>query len=153
MHLLGTSVLVFLLLPLVFSCKSTKTEEEISQDYTNIIQKQLNHINLSIQQYVESCREKKLVLPNLSLIERISTVSCNRLPKHINGTLQNDLSILTKVIHASLGCPCSPNEAEQALRWRDSLSVQKKFCKLHRLLMAIERAYEQHNSQAARRTK
>ncbi|GAA6092688.1 uncharacterized protein LOC121570485 isoform X1 [Tachysurus ichikawai] len=143
-HLLGTSVLVFLLLPLVFSCKSTKSKEEIYRDYTNIIQKQLNHINRSIQRQMESCREKRL--PTLSSFERISSLSCNRFPKHINGQLQSELSNLTRNIHASLGCPCSTNQTEQALRWPDSQSVQKKFCRLKRLLMAIERAYERHNS-------
>ncbi|KAK2814809.1 hypothetical protein Q7C36_023075 [Tachysurus vachellii] len=128
MHLLGTSVLVFLLLPLVFSCKSTKSKDEIYRDYTNIIQKQLNHINLSIQRQMESCPEKRL--PNLSSIERISSLSCKRFPKHINGTLQSELLNLTRNIHASLGCPCSTNQTEQALRWPDSQSVQKKFCRL-----------------------
>lgn len=147
MHLLGTSALVFLLLPLVFSCKTTKTKEEISQDYQYIIQKQLEHINLSIQRQVESCGERRLVLPNLPPIERISAVSCTRLPKNISHHLHTELPNLMRDINASLGCPCASNqEAEQAARWPDTQSLQKKFCRLKRLLMTIQNAYEQHNS-------
>lgn len=146
MHLLGTSVLVFLLLPLVFSCKSTKSKEEISQDYEYIIQKQLEHINLSIQRQVESCGERKLVLQNLFPIERISTVSCTRLPRNISGQLHTELRNLVRDITVSLGCPCSANQTEQAERWPDSQPLQKKFCRLKRLLMTIQKAYEQYNS-------
>ncbi|KAF4075650.1 hypothetical protein AMELA_G00221230 [Ameiurus melas] len=146
MHLLGTSVLVFLLLPLVFSCKSTKSKEEISRVYENIIQKQLEHINLSIQRQVEFCRERKLVLQNLSPIDRISTVSCTRLPSNASGQLQNKLQNLMRDISESLGCPCSAKQAEQAERWPDSQTTQKKFCRLKRLLMTMQKAYEQYNS-------
>ncbi|MCJ8745869.1 hypothetical protein PDJAM_G00135360 [Pangasius djambal] len=110
MHLLGTSVLVFLLLPLVFSCKSTKTKEEISQYYEYIIQKQLEHINLSIQRQVESCGERKLVSQNLKPIDRISAVSCARLPGDINGQLQTELPNLMRDINLSLGCPCPAHQ-------------------------------------------
>ncbi|MCI4391620.1 hypothetical protein PGIGA_G00136610 [Pangasianodon gigas] len=145
MHLLGTSVLVFLLLPLVFSCKSTKTKEEISRDYEYIIQKQLEHINLSIQRQVESCGERKLVLQNLSPIDRICTVSCERLPRNINGQLQTELPNLMRDINLSLGCLCRC-PAHQPVRWSESQSLQKKFCRLKRLLMTIQKAYEQYNS-------
>ncbi|TSK98496.1 hypothetical protein Baya_5410 [Bagarius yarrelli] len=126
-HLLGTSALVFLLLPLVFSCKTTKTKDEISQDYKYIIHKQLEHI--------------------LPPIERISVVTCTRLPKNISDHLHTKLPKLMKDINASLGCPCASNqEAEQTARWPDTQSLQKKFCRLKRLLMTIQNAYEQHNS-------
>ncbi|KAI5092024.1 hypothetical protein C0J45_17655 [Silurus meridionalis] len=122
-HLLGTPVLVFLLLPLVLSCKSTKTKEEIIQNYQHIIQLQLENI--------------------LQPIECISTVSCTRLPKDIHGHLQNELQKLVKVIGESLGCPCSRH---QEVKWPDSQSLHKKYCKLKRLLTTIQNAYEQHNS-------
>ncbi|KAI5620036.1 hypothetical protein C0J50_20341 [Silurus asotus] len=123
-HLLGTPVLVFLLLPLVLSCKSTKTKEEIIQNYQHIIQLQLENI--------------------LQPIECISTVSCTRLPKDIHGHLQNELQKLVKVIGESLGCPCARHQQE--VKWPDSQSLHKKYCKLKRLLTTIQNAYEQHNS-------
>ncbi|KAF7691617.1 hypothetical protein HF521_010584 [Silurus meridionalis] len=149
MHLLGTPVLVFLLLPLVLSCKSTKTKEEIIQNYQHIIQLQLENINLSIQKQVKEnpcvrkSRERKHVCQSLQPIECISTVSCTRLPKDIHGHLQNELQKLVKVIGESLGCPCSRH---QEVKWPDSQSLHKKYCKLKRLLTTIQNAYEQHNS-------
>ncbi|KAF5897488.1 uncharacterized protein DAT39_012791, partial [Clarias magur] len=103
-HLLGTSVSVFLFLPLVLSCVSTKTKEEISRDYEYIIQHQLEHINLSIQREVESC-ERKLVLQHLSPSNRICAVVA-RLPKEIDGKLGTQLPNLIRDINASLGCSC-----------------------------------------------
>lgn len=37
-------------------------------------------------------------------------------------------------------------ETEQAVRWPESQTLQKKFCRLKRLLMTIQKAYEKHNS-------
>ncbi|KAM9436648.1 uncharacterized protein Hap1MRO34_001044 [Clarias gariepinus] len=143
MHLLGTSVSVFLLLPLVLSCVSTKTKEEISRDYEYIIHHQLEHINLSIQTEVESC-ERKLVLQHYSPIYRITDVVCNRLPKVIDSKLRTELLNLRRAINASLGCFCTSNQLDPSKT--ETQTKRKNFCRLKRLLMTIQTAYEQYNS-------
>lgn len=146
MHLLGTFVLGFLLLPLAFSCKNTNNKEAISKDYKYIIAKQLEEITHSIEiQLKNKTCVKRIPTMNIHPIQQIYNISCNRLLRSMDGLLERELTSLVNGINESLGCPC---QTHQAVRPSKQPPLKKKLCKLKHLLDRIKEAYEKHNSTA-----
>ncbi|KAI4896304.1 hypothetical protein NFI96_011644, partial [Prochilodus magdalenae] len=149
-HLLGTSVVAFILLPLAFSCESNTTKETISQHYEYVIRKQLADIKINIDKQLSSpCRGKKHPPPPPHLmgnpIRYIHNVSCNRLLKDVKNLLGDKVTNLVKEINGSLNCQCSTPQGDQH-KSHTVTKVHKKLCKLRHSIEKIQGAYELYNS-------
>ncbi|KAL7835408.1 hypothetical protein SRHO_G00277550 [Serrasalmus rhombeus] len=145
MHLLGTSVVAFILLPLTFSCESTQRKEQISLDYQHVISKHLEDTKISIEKQLnKSCKEKTFTRPVMdSATQYIHNESCKRIPKDLDKDLADKLMRLVRAINASLGCQCSTQQGEPS-----KVPLHRKLCRHKNGLLKIQKAYEQYNSAA-----
>ncbi|KAL6462740.1 hypothetical protein MHYP_G00291620 [Metynnis hypsauchen] len=144
MHLLGTSVVAFILLPLAFSCKSTQPKEQISRDYQHVIRKYLEDTKISIEEQLKrrniTCTEKNFTRPLMDrATQYIHNESCKRITKDLD--LADKLTRLVGAINASLGCQCSTQQWEPS-----KVSTHRKLCRHKYGLLKIQKAYEQYNS-------
>ncbi|KAG9283396.1 hypothetical protein AMEX_G2156 [Astyanax mexicanus] len=149
MHLLGASVVGFILLPLAFSCEISKNKVKISQEYEHIILKQLQRINLTVEEELiqrnKHCK-RNTTFHNIENPEYfIHNASCNRMPTGLETNLEEDLKFLVESIIGSLGCQCPTRQGKQRANGKQP-GLRRKLCKLKHTLAGIQKAYEQYNS-------
>lgn len=147
MHRLGTSVLMLIILPLAFSCESD--HNTITEDYHNIIERQLKHVEASIEQLNCTIRNvwKSKEPKNAQNIHRTICRVNGKLRRfgsesdHVNGQLKDDLYKLGQEINDSLRCWCHrKREApkQQIRKWKP--------CKVKDILANLQRHFEQYNA-------
>lgn len=146
MHLLGTSVLMLVILPLTFSCEIGNSNN-IAEDYRNVIEPQLKHVEAMIDQRNLNCTASVLRPPkNASSILR-NICRANRQLKRIERQLQDvtsqpmpELSSLVQELGHSLKCWCkSKNKSSKLLhKWT--------LCKVKHILDTLQTYFEQYNA-------
>ncbi|KAK7118391.1 hypothetical protein R3I94_022030 [Phoxinus phoxinus] len=150
MHRLGTSVLMLIILPLAFSCESGRNKNHITEDYRNIIGKQLKHVEASIEQQNSNCTirnvwKSKEPRNARNIHRRICRVN-GELKRfgsesdHLNG-LKNDLNKLVEEINGSLRCWCHRKRKASTQHMR-----KWKPCKVKDILANLQRHFEQYNA-------
>ncbi|KAK9953296.1 hypothetical protein ABG768_017301 [Culter alburnus] len=152
MHRLGTSVLTLIILPLAFSCESGHNKTQIIEDYRNVIQKQLKHVEASIEELYSNCtirnvsKSKEPRNAQHNIHRKICRVNgklrrYESEPDNVNGQLKDVLYKLVEEIHVSLRCWC------QRKRKRQMRQIRKwKPCKVKDILVNLQSYFEQYNA-------
>ncbi|CAM4722659.1 unnamed protein product [Leuciscus chuanchicus] len=151
MHRLGTSVLMLIILPLAISYESGHNRNQITEDYRNIIETQLKHVEARIEQLYSNCtirnvwKSKEPKNAN-NIHRRICRVN-GKLRRfgsesyNINGQLKDDLYHLVGNINESLRCLSHRKReapTQQIRKWKP--------CKVKDILANLQRHFEQYNA-------
>lgn len=144
MHLLGTSVLTLVILPLAFSCESANISNKVTEDYRNVIEPRLKHVKAILDQLNLNCTSKKFREPKnaQSILRKICRVNRQLRKQSENETRQAIpvLPLLVEEIDHSLQCWClkKKESSKPSPKW--------KLCKVKHILATLQTYFEQYNA-------
>ncbi|KAI7792396.1 hypothetical protein IRJ41_009241 [Triplophysa rosa] len=145
-HLLGASVLTLVILPLAFSCESADISNKVAEDYRNVIEPRLKHVEAIIDQLNLNCTSKKLRQPKNAqvILRKICRVNRQLRKQSENETRQAIpvLPLLVEEIDHSLQCWCLKKKKKESSK----PSRKWKLCKVKHILSTLQTYFEQYNA-------